>query len=124
MDVMVERAAAYWEGKEKEFKMVMKSGVTISMSSDMGCPYLYHGENARELECMVNLGMSPMEAILSATQVAANTIGLANEIGTIEKGKNADIIMVDGDPLKNIAILQEQNKIKLVLKDGEVIVAR
>jgi imidazolonepropionase-like amidohydrolase len=124
LDVMVERAAAYWEGKQKEFEMILKSGVTISMSSDMGCPYLYHGENARELECMVSLGMSPMEAILTATKVAANTIGLGNEIGTIEKGKNADIIMVDGDPLKNIAILQEQNKVKLVMKDGETIITR
>jgi imidazolonepropionase-like amidohydrolase len=124
LDVMVERAAAYWEGKQKEFEMILKSGVTISMSSDMGCPYLYHGENARELECMVNLGMSPMQAILTATKVAANTIGLGNEIGTIEKGKNADIIIVDGDPLKNIAILQEPNKVKLVMKDGEIIIVR
>ncbi len=124
MDVMVERAAAYWEGKKKEFKMILKSGVIISMSSDMGCPYLYHGENARELECMVDLGMSPMEEILSATKVAANTIGLGSEIGTIEKGKNADILLIDGDPLKNIAVLQEQNRIKLVMKDGEIMVTR
>jgi imidazolonepropionase-like amidohydrolase len=124
MDVMVERATAYWEGKEKEFKMILKSGVTISMSSDMGCPYLYHGENARELESMVNLGMSPMNAILSATKVAANTIGLGDEIGTIEKGKNADVIVVDGDPLCNIAVLQERQKVKIIMKDGEIVMAR
>lgn len=124
LDVMVERATAYWEGKEKEFEMILKSGVTISMSSDMGCPYLYHGENARELESMVHLGMPPMKAILTATQVAANTIGLGDEIGTIEKGKNADIILIDGDPLRNIAILQGHEKINTVMKDGEIIITR
>ena len=88
--------------------MLIKVGVTISMASDMGCPYLYHGENAREMETMVNLGMSPMQAILSATKIAANTIGIGDAVGTIEKGKIADIILVDGDPLRNINILQKK----------------
>ncbi len=121
---IAERIARYWEKKEREFEMLLKVGVTISMASDMGCPYLYHGENAREMETMVNLGMSPMQAILAATRIAANTIGIGDAVGTIEKGKNADMILVDGDPLRNILILQEESKIKMVMKDGEIIVVR
>lgn len=121
LDIMVERAKAYWEKKQKEFEMILKVGVTISMSSDAGVPYFYHGENARELQSLVNLGMSPMDAILAATKTAANTIGLGEEIGTIEKGKTADVILVNGDPLKNIAILQDKEKIRIVMKDGEII---
>ena len=94
------------------------------MATDAGVPYMYHGENARELESMVDLGMSPMEAILAATKTAANTIGLREEIGSVEKGKKADIILVDGNPLKNIKILQDEKKIKMVMKDGETIVER
>jgi imidazolonepropionase-like amidohydrolase len=122
--VIAERISKYWERKEKEFEMLKKVGVTISMASDMGCPYLYHGENARELETMVNLGMSPMQAILSATKIAAKTIGIGDAVGTIEKGKIADIILVEGDPLQNIDILQEKDRIKMVMKDGEIIIAR
>jgi len=121
LDIMVERAAAYWEKKQKEFEMIRKAGITISMSSDAGVPYFYHGENARELESLVNLGMSPMDAILAATKTAANTIGLGEEIGTIEKGKTADVILVNGDPLENIAILQDKEKIRIVMKGGEII---
>jgi imidazolonepropionase-like amidohydrolase len=122
--VIAERIAKYWERKEKEFEMLLKTGVIISMASDMGCPYLYHGENARELETMVNLGMSPMQAILAATKNAADTIGIGDMVGTIEKGKIADIILIDGDPLRNIGILQKRDKIKMVIKDGDVIISR
>jgi len=124
LDSMVEKAAAYWEVKEKEFKMVLEKGVTISFASDMGCPYLYHGENARELACCVKLGMKPMEAIVSATKTAAQAVGLGDQIGTIEKGKNADIIMVEGNPLRNIEILQKEEKIKMVMKEGRIVITR
>lgn len=124
LDAMVDKAAAYWELKEKEFAMILKKGITISFSSDMGCPYLYHGENAIELASLVELGMTPMEAIVSATRTAANTIGLGDQIGTIKEGKMADIILIDGDPLSNIAVLQEEAKIKMVIKEGKVIITR
>jgi len=124
LDSMVERAAAYWEIKEKEFKMILEKGVTISFASDMGCPYLYHGENAKELVSCVELGMKPMDAIISATKNAAKAVGLESQIGTIEEGKIADIIVVDGDPLKNIGVLQEEKKIKMVMKEGKIIITR
>lgn len=123
-DAMVERATEYWKIKEKEFRMILKKGVKISFASDMGMPYLYHGENARELNSLVELGMTPMAAIVSATNTAAQVIGIDDQVGTIEVGKIADIILIDGDPLKNMEILQAEDKIKMVMKEGKIIINR
>jgi len=120
----VRRAAEYWEGKAKEFRMILDAGVTVSFATDMGCPYLFHGENARELTCMVELGMTPMQAIVSATRTAAGTIGWGDRIGTLEAGKLADLLLVDGNPLDEIAILEKAEKIRLVMKEGEIAIAR
>jgi imidazolonepropionase-like amidohydrolase len=68
--------------------------------------------------------MSPMDAILTATRNSAKALGRLNDLGTLEKGKIADMIIVDGNPLKDIKILQDLNRIKLVLKDGEIEVDR
>jgi imidazolonepropionase-like amidohydrolase len=124
LDAAVQKSAEYWEIKEKEFKMILEKGVTISFSTDMGCPYLFHGENARELACCVELGMSPMAALVSATKTAAHTIGLGDKIGTLEKGKLADLILVDGNPIKDIEVLQKEEKIKMVMKEGKIVVTR
>lgn len=123
-DSMVAKAAAYWETKQKEFSTILRGGVTISFASDMGCPYLYHGENAKELSSCVELGMSPMEAIVTATQTAARTIGLGDQIGTVQQGKLADIILVDGNPLDDINVLHQEARIKLVMKDGKCVIKR
>lgn len=124
LDAAVQKATEYWSTKEKEFRMILDTGVTLSFPTDMGCPYLFHGENARELACCVELGMSPMAALVSATKTAAQTIGLGDKIGTVEKGKIADILLVDGNPLKNIEILQKEEKIKMVMKEGKIVVNR
>ena len=124
LDAAVQKAKEYWEIKEKEFKMILEKGVTISFSTDMGCPYLFHGENARELACCVELGMSPMAAVVSATKTAAQTVGLGDKIGTLEKGKLADLILVDGNPIKSIEVLQKEEKIKMVMKEGKTVVTR
>jgi imidazolonepropionase-like amidohydrolase len=82
---------------------------------------LEHGENAYELECMVEAGMSEIEAIAAATITAAESVGYEHKIGSIEEGKLADLLVVDPDPLADISVLCDKNNIKLVMKNGEII---
>jgi imidazolonepropionase-like amidohydrolase len=105
------------------FQKMHKAGVKIAMGTDMGFdPEM--GTNARELEVYVNLGMKPMDAILTATRNAAHALKMEKELGTIEAGKLADIIAVKGDPLKNIGVLQEKKNIQIVMKEGKVYADR
>ncbi|HDK25973.1 MAG TPA: amidohydrolase family protein [Candidatus Atribacteria bacterium] len=108
----------------ESFKKAYQAGVKIAMGTDMGTPFSKHGENAKELELMVNNGMSPIEAIMSTTRVASEAIGLEKSIGTLEKGKLADLIILDGDPLTDITLLQKKEFIKLVMKEGKIVVKR
>jgi imidazolonepropionase-like amidohydrolase len=68
--------------------------------------------------------MSPMQALQGATGRAAECLALDKEIGTIEKGKRADLVVVDGDPLRDVRVLQNPRRIKLVLKDGVAVTRR
>lgn len=108
----------------QSFQKAYQAGVKIAMGTDMGTPFSRHGENAKELELMVNNGMSPMEVIMATTRVASEALGLESKIGTLEKGKLADLIILDGDPLADITLLQRKELIKLVMKEGEIIVQR
>ncbi|MEX2449543.1 MAG: amidohydrolase family protein [Rhodospirillales bacterium] len=105
------------------FQTMYDAGVNIAMGTDMGYEPGF-GTNAYELEVYVELGMDPMHAIQTATKNAAEALHMEDEIGTLEKGKLADIVVVDGDPLKNIKILQDRKKLQMVLKEGEVVVDR
>jgi len=108
----------------KNFTKAYQAGVKIAMGTDMGTPFSKHGENAKELELMVNNGMSLIDAIISTTRVASEAIGLEKSIGTLEKGKLADLIILEGDPLTDITLLQKKELIKLVMKEGEIVVKR
>ncbi|MEM0111444.1 MAG: amidohydrolase family protein, partial [Candidatus Parvarchaeota archaeon] len=124
-DYVVEGAKEFWKDRVKNFRRYMDKGVKIVLGSDAGgVPYFKHGENARELEVMVELGMSPMRAIISATKMAAECLGLQDKIGTIEPGKLADIIVVDGNPLQDIGILSHEEKLKIIMKNGYIIVRK
>jgi len=100
---------------EASFKRALKGGVKIAFGTDSGVSK--HGTNAREFELMVQYGMDENEAIKAATLVAAELLDMQNQLGSIEKGKFADIVAVDGDPLKNISLLKD---IKFVMKEGTV----
>ena len=99
--------------KKKSFSAALKAGVTICMGGDVGV--FPHGDNAKEMELMVEYGMKPLDVLKSATSVNADVFGYGDKIGKIKPGLLADLIAVDGDPsidIKNI------RKIKLVLKNG------
>ena len=105
------------------FQKMHKAGVQIAMGTDMGFdPEM--GTNAAELEIYVNLGMSPMDALLTCTRNAARALKLDRQIGTLETGKLADIVAVAGDPLTDIRCLQEKKNIQIVMKEGKVYADR
>ena len=102
-----------------------KRGVCLATGTDFFCHCgtpLGHGQNALELKLFVEkLGMTPTEAIIAATRNASKATGLENLIGTIEKGKLADLIVVNGDPLTNIDVLLNVDNIVLVMKEGQIV---
>ena len=104
--------------------LAYKRGVPLALGTDASMPYVWHGKNAREFELLVNCGVSPMDALVAGTSAAAKNLGIFHETGNIAIGKLADLVVVDGDPLKDIRILQDPNAIKLVLKAGQVAVNR
>jgi imidazolonepropionase-like amidohydrolase len=99
-------------------------GVKIALGSDAAMPRVWHGGNARELELLVDHGLTPMEAIVAGTWNAVQNLGRADELGTIEPGKIADLVVVDGDPLADIRILQDKDRIRLVILEGRIAVDR
>ena len=100
---------------QSTFAKAYKAGVKIAFGTDAGV--FAHGKNYKEFEYMVEAGMPAMEAIQSATVSAADLLGLADQVGSLEKGKLADIIAVEGNPLQDIKVL---SKISFVMKEGKV----
>ena len=103
------------------FKNALRDGIQIAMGTDAGTPFNFHGENAQELERMVALGMSPMQAILASTSAAAQLIGIQDQVGTIEKGKLADLLLFEGNPLRRIDLLRDRSRIMGVMQAGKFI---
>jgi imidazolonepropionase-like amidohydrolase len=114
---MRERARHLRESAEKTVAAALSEGVAMAMGADAGP----HGENARELVRMVEAGLSPMEAIVAATSTAARACGLEGEIGTIEAGKVADLLVVDGDPLEEPRVVLDRRRLWLVLQAGDPV---
>lgn len=115
----VEKAKKVKQSHEESFKMAIKNNVKIAMGTDIGTPFNKHGENAYELELMVKLGMTEMEAIQSTTKEPAKLLRIKNKLGTIEENKIADLVILEKDPLKDITILQKEENITSVYKKGK-----
>jgi imidazolonepropionase-like amidohydrolase len=91
------------------------------MGTDAGTPFNFHGENTQELERMVAFGMSPMQAILASTSAAARLIGIQDQVGTVEKGKLADLLLFEGNPLRRIDLLRDRDRIVGVMQAGKFV---
>ncbi len=113
--IVTPKALATGPRIQAAFAKAYKAGVKIAFGTDAGV--FMHGKNYLEFQYMTEAGMPAMEAIKSATISAATLLGVENMLGTVEKDKLADIVAVDGDPLKDIAVM---GKVVFVMKDGKV----
>jgi imidazolonepropionase-like amidohydrolase len=103
------------------FKRAHKAGVKLAMGTDTGVPYTQHGNNLDELVYLVEMGLSPMEALSVTTIEAAKLLRMDDRIGSLEPGKLADFIVVDGDPVADISILQDKSRILTVAIGGQTM---
>ena len=104
----------------ESLKKMHKRGVRVLPGGDYGFAWIKHGTNAKDLEYFVRyLGFTPMETLIAATQHGAQIMMKGGELGQIKEGYLADLLLVDGDPIANIAILQDPTRLVAVMKDGQ-----
>jgi imidazolonepropionase-like amidohydrolase len=115
LEESIRKDAEIAEIQRESFRAAVKAGVKVVYGTDSG---VYpHGDNAKQFFWMVKYGMTPIEAIRSATTLAAEALGKEKSLGRISVGYAADLIAIDGDPLADITVLE---KVKFVMKDGVV----
>ncbi len=119
---MQARSRALMDIHQETMHRALAAGVKVVGGTDAG-GYV-HGDNAREIQIMVEKGMSNMQAIQACTGWAAECVDLDKDIGTVAKGKYADLLVLDGDPLKDIEVLRRPENIKMVMKGGQAVVDR
>ena len=118
-DSAIEAATRATEFQQENLRVAYELGVNIGMGTDAGAPMVEHGSNPAELGMFTKVGLKPLEAIKACTHNSAKALGLEKTIGTLEKAKLADLVIVQGDILKEIALIRDKNKISAVFKDGE-----
>jgi imidazolonepropionase-like amidohydrolase len=120
--VTAERAAAFQRELEVSIDVVAKMrkrGIRVLPGGDYGFPYTPHGTYARDLWIFVKvLGFSAAETLVAATRLGGELMGHPGELGVIKAGALADLLLVDGDPLVDIAILQDRGALRMIMKDG------
>jgi imidazolonepropionase-like amidohydrolase len=110
------KAKAATAARSEMFRNAVRMGVKISFGTDAAV--FPHGQNAKEFKLMVDLGMNPIDALKSATVTDAELLGIAQKVGTLEKGKLADVIAVPGDPIADITATE---RVLFVMKEGRII---
>ncbi|HKD67108.1 MAG TPA: amidohydrolase family protein [Candidatus Binataceae bacterium] len=132
-EYMRNRRSAEWVAQEerwlemgyKAVERANKAGVRLVIGDDFGTSWMPHGEYAEELAFYVKYAnTSPLDVIRWATRNGAGLLGLGDEIGTIEAGKIADLLVVNGDPIRDIGVLRDRTKLDVVMKGGEFVESR
>jgi len=118
---LFDKVLRYKPRRQKSIVMAQNAGVIIAMGTDAGTPLNLHGGNPGELTRLVEVGYSPTQALTAATGIAAEVLGLEKHLGTIEEGKLADLIVVKGNPLENITLLNNKQSIKLIMQSGKFV---
>jgi imidazolonepropionase-like amidohydrolase len=109
------------EGGAESARRILKAGGRLGMGGDYGFGWNPHGDYAKELVFFVkDVGFTPLQVIKCATQTGAEIMGRGDEFGTLAKGKLADVLVIDGDPLKNISVLTERQKFLAVMQGGVI----
>ena len=110
------KAKAATAARSEMFRNAVKMGIKISFGTDAA---VYpHGQNAKEFKLMVDLGMAPIDALKSATANDADLLGITQKVGTLEKGKLADVIAMPGDPTTDITVTE---RVSFVMREGKII---
>lgn len=118
-DAVKERISRDLEATIARMQELKKRGVRVLPGGDYGFQWNPHGRNARDLDYFVKLmGWTPMEAIVGATALGGAIMGMADALGQVRQGFLADLLLVDGDPLKDVTILQDRTKLLAIMKDG------
>jgi len=113
------------EGGAQSARKILKAGGRLGMGGDYGFAWNPHGDYAKELSFFVNyVGFSPLETITCATKTGAEILGRGHEIGTLEAGKLADVLIVDGDPVADIRVLEDRSRFIAVMQGGIVKAGR
>ena len=93
----------------------------LVLGTDAGTPFNRHGDNAHELELMVHLGVDPLDGLRAATRNGAELLGKLDDLGTIEPGKAADLVLCEGDVVADVARLRNRANIRFVLQAGRIV---
>jgi imidazolonepropionase-like amidohydrolase len=101
------------------FQRALAAGIKMALGTDAGG--FGHGQNAVELGYLVDAGMTPMQAIVAGTKMGAQCMGLGDEVGTLREGMLADLLVVSGDPLLDVTVLQDRARLRLIMKDGAIV---
>ena len=118
-EYMPRKARMLLDCQRESFRKALAAGVKMALGTD--CGGFGHGQNAGELLYLVEAGMTPMQAIVSGTRMGAACMGLGGQVGLIKAGLLADLLVVDGDPLQDIAILKDRARLRLIMAGGRVI---
>ena len=116
-----EKAAITVPAHRDNFPRAVRAGVTMATGTDAGSTFVGHGVVAHEVALLAHFGLSPLEAIAAGTRNAARLLHLDDEIGTVEAGHRADLLIVDGDPIADLRALRE---VRHVLRDGRFVGGR